>query len=633
MVDEERIQAELARCKAEPLVREALERLEKELPGDLLYHSPNHTVDVLHDAMLYAIEDGLKSAERELLGIAAAFHDLGFIKQRKDNEVWAAQLASSMMDAAGRFSREQIELVSRMILDTRLVATSAGLRQLRTTPLSGYLLDADLSNLGRTDFFEKGELYRRELNMAPESFLKMAFDLLNSHEWHTAAARRLRQSMKEENIKRLRKLLENQISFERHSEERNANNDRLAFLAQVPLLLNASLEPREVMAVALEEVRRRLQAEAGTIFLCEPDSRELVFWALSGDGGGKLEGLRIPADRGVVGWVITHRQAAMVADVKSDPRFFSEVDRHAGFTTRNMLCAPLMVRGSECIGAVQALNRVDGEFTADDMRFLSNFAQHIALALDNARLHQLSRKQKEKLEILDRRKNDVIQMISHEFRTPLNVIQNCADLIVSGILNDPKALQSMGDTLQSGVNRLNRLVAAVRDVSLVSGEVLPLKIERVSIQQLVQPVVSGLAEAINKRNIVFEQCGTNSNEGLQTDVALVRVVLRNLLSNAIRFTKDGGKIGLQVELSPGYCTFCVWDCGIGIPAHEQATIFEKFYEVTPAKEHSSGEFEFRSCGLGLGLATSLHILKRLGTSLQLESKEGEGSKFIFRLPL
>lgn len=633
MVDEKEIAEELSRCQADPIVREAIEKLNQELPSDLLYHSAKHTADVLHDAMLYALEDGLEQAERELLAIAAAFHDVGFIRQRKDNEALAAELATCSMRAAARFSAQQIELVERMILDTRLVATSAGLRQLRTTPLSGYLLDADLSNLGRRDFFEKGELYRRELALPPETFLKMAFELLKAHEWHTDAARRLRQKMKEENLSKLTKLIENQISFERHSEERGLSTERLAFLAQVPLVLNASLAQREVISVTLEEVRKRLKAEAATIFLRETSGRELIFWALSGANDQKLDGLRIPTERGIVGWVIQHREAAMVSDVKSDPRFFSEVDKHVGFSTKNMICAPLIVRGQECIGAVQALNCVERDFSPEDMRFLSNFAQHIALALENARLHELSKRQREKLEILDRRKNDMIQIISHEFRTPLNVVQNCADLIVSGLLKDPQTLQSMGATLKHGVDRLNRLVTAVRDVSLVSESSLVVKKEFVTVSDLLQPVLEGLSDAIAKRQLNFTWQGEKSSATLETDIGLMQVVLRNLLANAIRFTADGGSIGLTIERKLGQLCFSIWDKGIGIPDHEREAIFEKFYEIVPAREHSSGEFEFRSSGLGLGLATSRQILLALGASLHVDSKEGQGSNFSFCVPV
>jgi hypothetical protein len=108
------------------------------------------------------------------------------------------------MERQSGYSSEEILLVDRMILDTALVVTADGPCQIPSTRLSRYLLDADLSNLGRDDFFEKGELQRRELSQDEDRFRRNALALLQAHRWHTDAGQSLRQKKKEDNERSLR---------------------------------------------------------------------------------------------------------------------------------------------------------------------------------------------------------------------------------------------------------------------------------------------------------------------------------------------------------------------------------------------------------------------------------------------
>ena len=118
---------------------------------------------------------------------------------------------------------------------------------------------------------------------------------------------------------------------------------------------------------------------------------------------------------------------------------------------------------------------------------------------------------------------------------------------------------------------------------------------------------------------------------MTADTTLLLVVLKNLISNSIRFTADGGEIVLRAALQAGLVEISVRDTGIGIEAKELPLIFEKFYEVTDALEHTSGTYEFRSCGLGLGLSSVKTILESHGSEIEVKSEPGKGSEFKFCL--
>jgi len=180
-----------------PVIREILITLKNELPRDLSYHSQEHTLDVLNEALLFASHDNLPSRDIELLEVAAAFHDSGFLDAKKDNEDIGAKRAVDALRKEGTYTEEEILLVKKAILDTRVVNN----RQVPTTRISPYLLDADMSNLGRVDFFEKGRLLQKELGMSSEDdFLKASLEIMNKHEWYSAAAKKLRAAGKEANI-------------------------------------------------------------------------------------------------------------------------------------------------------------------------------------------------------------------------------------------------------------------------------------------------------------------------------------------------------------------------------------------------------------------------------------------------
>ena len=184
--------------KAEPLVTETVERLVSALDPTLHYHSPDHTKDVLRQTMELAQEDDLDARDVLLLAIAAAFHDAGFLEQRPKNEPIGAQMAVQAMSQTGRFSQSEQELVEQMILDTQLVME--GPAQISNSRLSPWLLDADLANLGREDFWLQTELLARELNMDMSNMMPMTRALMQRHDWQSPAGKRLFAAKKASNF-------------------------------------------------------------------------------------------------------------------------------------------------------------------------------------------------------------------------------------------------------------------------------------------------------------------------------------------------------------------------------------------------------------------------------------------------
>ena len=193
----ERYKLHIERVKKDPIVASISAKLETHLRSELSYHSAGHSDDVTGMAIALGSCDGLAEHELLLLGVAAAYHDAGFIEQRTDHEVIGADLSKTAMKADGRFSSEDINLVYRMILDTKLNPT--GPSHSVTTPLSPWLLDSDLANLGRTDFLEQTELLATELQIPIESMLEESLSLMSRHQWQSPAGNEHLKEQKKKN--------------------------------------------------------------------------------------------------------------------------------------------------------------------------------------------------------------------------------------------------------------------------------------------------------------------------------------------------------------------------------------------------------------------------------------------------
>jgi signal transduction histidine kinase len=415
--------------------------------------------------------------------------------------------------------------------------------------------------------------------------------------------------------------------------EAELSPDRLRVLTQLPSLLNSSLDSREIISRSLDKVAQCLQAEAATVFVLSQNSSELSFWALRG-GSKELEGMRMPAGKGIVGWVIEHQQPLFVPDVRQDPRFFSAIEREANFVTRDMLCVPLLVRGRVRLGALQVLNRkLPGSFDATDLHFLEQFGMQLAMAIDNAQMFEQLTVSNRQLQVLDQRRSEMITLIAHEFRTPLNVILSSADMISSGGLQDQALAERFLATLQRGVHRVDRLLKDIQELSLLSSASFEVHAKPVAVAELFELLQRRFAGALAQRKLRLELEAKDCDLAVLADPVLLLIVLRNLISNAIRFTPDGGNIQLRARAAAELVELCVSDTGIGIAADQIPMIFEKFYEVVSVNNHSSGEHEFRSSGLGLGLSTVRTILRAHGRDVSVESVVGQGSSFSFYLPL
>jgi len=174
----------------------------------------------------------------------------------------------------------------------------------------------------------------------------------------------------------------------------------LQILQEMTLKLTSDLNLDTLLNNILNSAIKVVGAVAGSLLLLDRRSDELVFEVVVGGGGESLEHQRMPRDKGIAGWVLKTQEPLIVDDVSREPHFY-QAFQSSHFRTANIICVPLITRG-ETIGVLQVLNKISGErFEQEDLELLMSFAAQSATAIENARLVQALREEKERIVALE----------------------------------------------------------------------------------------------------------------------------------------------------------------------------------------------------------------------------------------
>ncbi|MEA2521195.1 MAG: two-component system, OmpR family, sensor histidine kinase SenX3 [Actinomycetota bacterium] len=223
---------------------------------------------------------------------------------------------------------------------------------------------------------------------------------------------------------------------------------------------------------------------------------------------------------------------------------------------------------------------------------------------------------------IDSVRRDFVTNASHELKTPAAAIQAAAETLRTVVDEDPSAVPRFAEQLQRESLRLSRIVADLLDLSrLESGNEMA---GPVRLDALVREECSRSEDLVRSAGIALTVTAgvVPPVLGSPRDLALV---VRNLVDNAVRYTKAGGSVGVEVSAAGESVVLTVTDDGIGIPSRELPRVFERFYRVDRARSRETG-------GTGLGLAIVKHVAENLGGSVVVHSELGTGSTFEVRLP-
>ncbi len=242
------------------------------------------------------------------------------------------------------------------------------------------------------------------------------------------------------------------------------------------------------------------------------------------------------------------------------------------------------------------------------------YVAHITEELDDARIT---------LERLDKSKSDFISVAAHELKTPLTLIEGYAAMLLDQFPNvdQDSSIVMLMKGVDNGTDRLREIIDDMIDVSMLDNNMLQMNFQPVWISKLIKIVKSELETPLGERQQNLEIVKFEGiNEMTFGDSERLYQALRNLLTNAIKFTPNGGTITVDGRMLPGFIELTVADTGIGIDTEDQERIFEKFGRVGNVALHSSGKIKFKGGGPGLGLPITKGIIDAHGGAIWVESE-------------
>ena len=326
-----------------------------------------------------------------------------------------------------------------------------------------------------------------------------------------------------------------------------------------------------------------------------------------------------PITIGVVGRVLQAGRTQVVENYGEEPDALPVV-RDAGFAS---VCAiPMWVDGWLAAVLVGG-TKEHRAFQREEVQAFELLAAQTGLALENAGRFEEQRHTVERLEELDRMKSDFLATVSHELRTPVTVIEGVG-LTLERTWNtlDEATRRDLLSGLNANAKSLDGIISTLLDFSRMEAGRPEVRLGRFDLGRVVQETTSRLSNLLGGRRV---EVSADTDLEVRADQILVERVLENLLSNAAKHTPDGTLVIVSVQREGADAVVSVGDDGPGIPEEELAHIGERFFR--------GGDLNTRPKGLGLGLALVCDMLELQGSALEVESREGEGARFAFRLPL
>jgi signal transduction histidine kinase len=280
---------------------------------------------------------------------------------------------------------------------------------------------------------------------------------------------------------------------------------------------------------------------------------------------------------------------------------------------------------------------------SDDERsvHLQLYAQNVVKRLEN-KVRELENANK-RLRELDRLKSDFIVLVSHELRTPLTLVSGYTHLLKEQLApsNETVSVQSITgitEGLTAGVGRMQEVITEIISVARIASGTLDLSLGPVRLDQLLRETQEELGSVCFKRQLKLIIGDLSHLPIIEGDGKRIKIAIENVLSNAIKYTPDGGSIYVSGQTLGNAVDVIVQDTGIGIPAEEQRRIFEQFYVLGAIEHHSTSKSAFQGGGLGLGLAIAKGIIEAHNGRIWVESERRDpenppGSTFHVLLPI
>jgi signal transduction histidine kinase len=330
-----------------------------------------------------------------------------------------------------------------------------------------------------------------------------------------------------------------------------------------------------------------------------------------------------PDNSTITGRVILAGATCQIADMTAEPGYLK--GGHIG-RCRRLLGVPMM-RDGVPVGVLTVTWQEPGVVPEKFIRVLETFADQAVIAVENVRLFNEIQDKSRLLETANRHKSEFLANMSHELRTPLNAIIGFSEVMLTGMTGTlpDKQKEFIGDIRDSGKHLLS-LINDILDLSKIEAGRMELDIARFDVRYAMDNAMTLVRGRAERHRIQLETEIAPEVEEYEGDERKFKQIVLNLLTNAVKFTPEGGTVTLAAGRMNGSYVFSVTDTGIGIAPEDHDRIFEEFRQV-------GSDYDRKAEGTGLGLTLTRRLVELHGGAIRVESAPGKGSVFTFNLPI
>jgi PAS domain S-box-containing protein len=454
-------------------------------------------------------------------------------------------------------------------------------------------------------------------------------------------------------------------------EKRMAKTNRIMF--DISTALHTYHKLGDLVAIITAEIQKLVNVEGAFILLADRDTDELYFFTAQfkdAASGSKFKKLRFPADQGVSGHVYKTGKPLLIPDISQCDFYLRRVDEETDLVAKNMLSVPIKLK-DRVIGVVSVVNKLQGQFDNTDTDQLMMVASTVALPIENTRIHEELEQSYADLKILNQAKDQVINHLAHELKTPVSVVDAAMKLLGKNLaakgIRDEK-IQTVMDRARRNLKRileiqfevedllkkkqftahhiLNRLIDAcldeltllaeseIRDETRTRGPEMMtgvrqavekifgpgrLSLQTISLDEFMKHHVQQLATEFAFRHLTLET-GLEQTDPVRIPEEILEIIATGLIRNAVEYTPDGGKIQIRVFTRKNHPVLTIKDNGIGFTKDKLRLIFENYFTPPESSEYTTKQpYEFNAGGRGFDLLRIKLFSERFNFTLDIDS--------------
>ncbi len=368
--------------------------------------------------------------------------------------------------------------------------------------------------------------------------------------------------------------------------------EQLTALGEVSRAVSSTLDVETVLTTIVSRASQLAGAAGCSIYEYDEGAEQFELRATHNDDTEFVEALRAARLRkgeGLMGRAAEMREPIQIPDITQPGAYHSGVrDTLIRFGYRALLSVPLLLE-DQIIGSLSFNRKTPGEFSPEVVNVLKTFATQSALAIQNARLFREIADKSQQLEAASRHKSEFLANMSHELRTPLNAIIGFSEILAEkmfGDVNDKQA-EYLQDILESGRHLLS-LINDILDLSKIEAGRMELEPAAFDLPSAIENALILVRERASRRGIRLGSTIDTRLGMISGDERKVKQVLLNILSNALKFTPEGGRIDIDARLHADRAEVSVTDTGVGIAPGDQEAVFEEFRQVGATDKKAEG---------------------------------------------